>query len=201
MRIEYHEDGQAGRWFQPGDVPGEFQALPTSFTVHIDDGSLPWNVSLTFTVDEASTAHKVTSWTVQERPGGRPASAALSHRHIPVATLRRRAIKAAMETWRISVDDPTRLELVWSDRLMFEEYAPEGRVVPSDDRAEAAMAGGRRNAVTAQMRAEALAMYEEARADPNVGDATKYVADQLGRGRSTIGDWLKQARRDREELT
>jgi hypothetical protein len=205
MPARLDQDETSGVWFQPGDRKNELHALPHRIVATIDDGSSPWDVRVVIEGDEATQAHIVTEVNIKMRPGGPPASA-VAMKEVPVITIRNDAILDSIQVWKLDSDGKaTRMHHEDSGQLhdARQPYRPYRQPDEDEKKDRVSRAtrnrGVRRNAVTAEMRAGALALYEQAVANPAIKNPTRYVAEQIGRSTATANGWITKAREERGE--
>jgi len=177
--------------FRRGTRDNEVTGVPRWIEVTVDDGSLPWDVVFDLVHDAEERVHVVERIEIRRRDGGPPASAA-GLRAVPVGALVVEAVRSMTEVLPIVGRTPEgNLEL---GPATTGGANPSPPPTPSDvDQ----VLRRRRNAVTPANRADALALYEQAKSD-GVKSPLDWVGDQLGRSRSSVAAWIKQARDERQ---
>ena len=166
-----------------------FYSIPKRFEVYLDDAdALPWDVALVLTMEPGETV-SVDEITIRRRSGGEPASA-VGLRRLPLGRIVAQAVQLAAEAWVIepSAKPGTVLTLVEAPGRV----RSIGPVV-----VRGFTTSRRRNAVTPETRADALAAYEEHKAAGHRGPLDLTATD-FGVSRSAVHNWIKQARDERQ---
>jgi hypothetical protein len=201
MRIEPTEPG-TDWWWTPGgpkEPPNVLYGCPARLVVHVDDGALPWDVTLELVAEDETGAMQVERLCVERRPGGPPASAA-GVRRVPIGEIVTEALRVSMQRANIVTTDDGRGVLVAESHRP--TVLPDGatRWVPAevtDGVVRKHLEPKRRNGVTDEMLADALAHYERAVAAGR-RDALVYTAKMLGVSRPTATRWVQRAKEQRD---
>jgi hypothetical protein len=201
MRIEPIAPG-TDWWWAPGgpkEPPNVLYGCPARLVVHVDDGALPWNVTLELVADDETGSMEVDRLCVERRPGGPPASAA-GVRRVPVGELVTEALRSTMKRARVESTGGGRGVLVAESHRP--ESMPDGtrRWVPAevtDGVIRKHLEPKRRNGVTDEMIADALAHYDRAVAAGR-RDPLAYTAKMLGVSRQTATRRVKRGKDARD---
>jgi hypothetical protein len=164
---------------------GTFLHTPARIVAHVDDGSLPVDLTLVTSVDEFGSA-VAESVTIRRRPGGPPVTGERL-REISIQTLVEEAVSHAATRGEWLHED---------DKLVFRIAAEPGTgtetsesVPPPPPRRRP-----RRNAVTDEELRRTVDLYRQAKATPGLKDPLAWVGQQFDKSRSTAALWLRQAK-------
>jgi hypothetical protein len=162
---------------------GTFLHTPARIVAHVDDGSLPVDVTLVTSVDEFGSA-VAESVTVRRRPGGPPVTG---------DRLREISIQALVDEAVSHAATPGEW-LQQGDRLIFRIAAEPGTAASQAVAPAPSRRRPRRNAVTDEDLRRAVDLYREAKATPGLKDPLAWVGQQFDKSRSTAALWLRQAK-------
>jgi len=171
----------------PGEAEDEVLGVPARIAAHVEDGSLPWDVSFTLTLDD-DLVPVIDEVTLRRRAGGLPVTPS-AIRGISLTRLRDEAVSRAANRFRrierqdgsqmlTLVLEETRENLGRKSRATLEKRPPSGKP--------------RRNAPSEETLLEAMRLYRIAKRR-KVADPLRHVAGEMGYARATVHKYVQRA--------
>jgi hypothetical protein len=161
--------------------------VPARFTAHVDDGSVPVDVTLVVACDAADLAPRCVELVLRQRAAGPAVTSSLLHNDLSVKQLVEEAVQMASMVGTVE-QDGDRWSFTWTNESP-EPTAANVRRITGPRKATP-----RRNAVSKADVMRAVRAYR--RHKGKTKDPLRAAADELAIARATVHTRIKRARKE-----